>query len=108
MPENNPVQYRQGDVFIELVESIPENTTPIKREHGAVILAHGEVTGHYHGIKNRVAKFYQAESGERFLDLSKPSDLTHQEHATITLPPGKYRVRQQREYTPEAIRNVAD
>lgn len=101
-------QYRQGDVFIERVEEIPENLTPIKREHGHVILAHGEVTGHFHGIKNRVAMFYSNEAGERFLDLSKPCDLTHQEHATITIPPGKYRVIQQREYTPAEIRSVRD
>jgi len=101
-------QYRQGDVWIEEVNEIPSEVSAIKREKGFVILAHGEVTGHFHGIKNRVAKFYQHETGDRFLDLSKPCDLTHQEHSTITLPPGKYRVVQQREYTPEAIRSVRD
>jgi len=34
--------------------------------------------------------------------------LTHQEHATIMVPPGVYERRIQREYSPEAIRNVAD
>lgn len=101
-------QYRQGDVWIEEVKEIPAEVSQVKRENGIVILAHGEVTGHYHGIKNRVAKFYENGTGERFLDLSKPCDLTHQEHATITIPAGKYRVVQQREYTPEAIRNVRD
>lgn len=102
------VQYRQGDVFIQSVETIPEAVVEIPREHGHVILAHGEVTGHYHGIKNRVAKFYKNEAGERFLDLSKPCDLTHQEHETISLPAGRYKVIQQREYSPESIRSVRD
>ena len=34
--------------------------------------------------------------------------LTHDEHGPITLEPGVYKVRIQREYSPEAIHNVAD
>jgi hypothetical protein len=40
--------------------------------------------------------------------VSAPAEVIHEEHATIALEPGKYVVRRQREYTPEAIRNVAD
>jgi hypothetical protein len=36
------------------------------------------------------------------------ADLIHDEHGTITLPRGSYQVIRQREYTPEAIRNVED
>ena len=39
---------------------------------------------------------------------SKGAQVVHDEHATIALPPGKYRITRQREYSPEAIRNVAD
>ncbi|OGT54434.1 MAG: hypothetical protein A3E01_02990 [Gammaproteobacteria bacterium RIFCSPHIGHO2_12_FULL_63_22] len=34
--------------------------------------------------------------------------LDHEEHTRIVIPPGDYRIVQQREYSPEAIRNVAD
>ena len=34
--------------------------------------------------------------------------LKHDEHSTIELPQGNYRVTRQREYSPTAIRNVAD
>ena len=34
--------------------------------------------------------------------------VTHDEHATIMLPPGAYRVIRQREYAPEEVRYVAD
>jgi hypothetical protein len=34
--------------------------------------------------------------------------VIHEEHQPITLEPGIYRVWQQREYTPEAIRRVVD
>ncbi len=99
--------YRQGDVLVEQVESIPEAATSIERDGDRVILAYGEVTGHAHAIKNRIAKFYQAD-GERFLDLSKACELEHEEHSTILLPAGRYRVVIQREYSPAGIRNVAD
>ena len=100
--------FRQGDVLVVSVDSIPSEVTAVKRENGSIVLAHGEVTGHCHAIKNRVAKFYEAGTGERYLDLQQQSALTHQEHGTINIPAGKYKVIRQREYTPEAIRNVAD
>jgi hypothetical protein len=37
-----------------------------------------------------------------------PVALEHDEHDTIAIPPGNYKVIRQREYSPEAIRNVAD
>jgi hypothetical protein len=38
----------------------------------------------------------------------EPAALEHDEHDTITLPPGSYRIVRQREYAPEEIRYVAD
>jgi hypothetical protein len=46
--------------------------------------------------------------GEIFVMLPKGGQVVHQEHATIELPAGNYRAIRQREYSPEAIRNVAD
>jgi hypothetical protein len=74
---------------------------------GDVILAYGEVTGHAHRIKKETAKLWSA-GAERFLQTIVPTALTHEEHSTITLDSPWYKVVQQREYTPEAIRNVAD
>jgi hypothetical protein len=48
------------------------------------------------------------EVDRRFLVLAAQAILTHPEHASITLPAGSYQVRRQREYTPEAVRPVAD
>jgi hypothetical protein len=105
------IHYRQGDVLIERVASFPENLTPIARERGRLILAHGEVTGHAHAIAARNADLYSAvDSGDvTFLEIREAAvALKHDEHATITLLPGKYAVRRQREYSPEEIRRVAD
>jgi hypothetical protein len=101
--------YRQGDVLIEQIAKLPEKVKPVKRESGRVVLAHGEATGHHHSIYSSGTALMEAPSTERFLSVGPAgAALEHQEHATIKLPPGSYRVRRQREYSPEAIRNVQD
>jgi hypothetical protein len=106
MKKTKRTLYRQGDVLVERVESIPAGA--IKQEHsGKIILAHGEVTGHHHSLQADPADWWKS-GDEQFIEVRKPTELTHQEHAAITLPAGKYRVTRQREYSPEAIRNVAD
>ena len=105
--------YRQGDVLIIPVAAIPSQTAPVDRENGLVILAHGEVTGHHHAIADQDAELVttgQADELRMWLSITAPEPvaLTHQEHDTITLPPGNYEVRRQREYAPEQIRQVQD
>lgn len=103
--------YRQGDVLIVPVKSIPESVEPIAREAGRVVLAHGEITGHAHAIKDkRAALFRDPKLAAIFMHISgdEAVALEHDEHETIKLPPGDYQVVRQVEYTPEAIRNVAD
>ncbi len=103
------IHYRQGDVLITRVAAIPSAAVAVDLEGGRIVLAHGEVTGHAHAIADvdRVTMF-EVDAGIRYLDVQMESHLRHEEHAPIALPPGKYRVTRQREYTPEAIRNVAD
>lgn len=99
--------YRQGDVLIERIDSIPTEAKKQKRQK--IILAHGEATGHHHAIAaTDPADWWKQEDGSQFIDARGVSTVTHQEHAPISLPTGKYRVTRQREYSPEAIRNVAD
>jgi hypothetical protein len=103
--------YRQGDVLIRRVDSLPENRKKLKREKGLVILAHGEVTGHHHSLADEHVDLFstEAESGVTYLEVRDAmAALTHQEHSTIELPPGKYRVSIQKQYTPAAIQRVAD
>ena len=103
--------YRQGDVLIVPVKALPKNLEPVDREQGRVILAYGEVTGHAHAIKDqKAALFRDPKLAAIFMNVSAdgPVALEHEEHATIHIPPGNYQVIRQREYSPEAIRNVAD
>ena len=92
--------YRQGDVLIVAADSIPAAATQVERDNGRIVLAYGEVTGHAHAILDREAELLAAPGTEdRFLRIMAAVELQHEEHATITLPPGDYIVRIQREYT---------
>lgn len=108
------------------------------REAGRVILAHGEITGHAHEVVDSsavldpaeieipAADFFEEPDGRRILLVNRPCVLRHEEHGAIALDPanptqvrqgdvflqpigpGAWEVKRQREYSPEAIRNVAD
>ena len=112
--------YRQGDVLIERIDNVPGTAQKQKRST-RVILAHGEVTGHHHALETRDPADWWKEgeistsntkpgtlAGALFVTLPAGGEVTHQEHAKIELPKGTYRITRQREYSPEAIRNVAD
>jgi hypothetical protein len=98
--------YRQGDVLITPINEIPSG---LKRTN-KVTLAFGEVTGHHHTIYDSGCVGYanEIEGLAAYLDVESDCNLTHQEHDTITIPPGKYKVTRQVEYTPAALKNVAD
>ncbi len=103
------IQYRHGDVFIERVDALPADA--VKRARGEredVILAEGEVTGHAHRVKTRTVALWDAD-GQRYLTVEAGgASVTHEEHKQLDLPEGCYRILIQREYAPDAIRNVAD
>jgi hypothetical protein len=109
------MMFRQGDVLIRKIPAIPNGTEVVPKDpDGAIVLARGEVTGHRHRIDpptDEAVEFVRtADTNQRFLRIMASSgvELRHEEHATITLPPGIYEVVQQREYTPEAIVRVVD
>lgn len=100
------MQYRQGDVMVEAVGSLPEGAKAV-RCNGVVTLAEGEVTGHFHRVTHPDVEEFEL-GGMRFFTIPEETELRHQEHDPIALPPGTYRIQRQRQYTPEAIHNVAD
>ena len=101
--------YRQGDVLVVRIDEIPSSATPVAagRVEGRLVLAYGEVTGHHHSVAVKDARMLETAEAV-FLQIMTATPLEHQEHATILLKPGSYRVVRQREYAPEAIRMVAD
>lgn len=100
---------RQGDVLLVPVTSIPAAVSEVPRDRGRVILAYGEVTGHAHAIAAPEATLLTTADNERFLRLVGAVDLVHEEHATIAVAPGQYRVVIHREWTDAmAARPVLD
>ena len=118
---------RQGDVLLLRAPDVTltrigdastdaGSAIELPREKGYVVLAHGEVTGHAHRIRDRGVCLLRAE-GVAF-DLLRVSEgvlaqLVHEEHGTIAIGPGLYERRIQREYAwsveaAEMSRAVAD
>lgn len=103
----------QGDIHIQRVDALPEGATEVLPEGGHVIVTHSE-TGHHHVMEREAVKMYRLpeEIYECFLVVSAPTELRHlrghDTHQSISFNPGTYRVRRQREYTPEGFRRVED
>jgi hypothetical protein len=76
---------------------------------GGNVLVRGEITGHSHRIKDPQTAEIWARGTLLFLRIVAPSaTLVHEEHEAITLQKGIYKVWQQREYMPQAIRRIVD
>jgi len=101
---------RQGDVGLIRVKSIPADAVEQQAPEGRLILMHGESTGHCHAFydDSHNVKLYVAHGGARYIDVSAPSALKHEEHSTARVPAGKWLLPQQVEYSPAELRRVAD
>lgn len=110
MKKKQNLMFRQGDVLIQQVDSLPKELKDKKVDNGRVVLAYGEVTGHAHAISEieKVEFSTDIQETRTFLKVKEEAELTHEEHTTIRLPVGDYEVIQQSEYTMQEIRRVAD
>ena len=98
-------QYRHGDVLIERVDALPE----IREKMSHAILAHGEVTGHSHRIKEASETDLYLTPDALYLHVrGAAASVIHEEHKPILLDTGYYRVWRQREYSPTEIRTIRD
>lgn len=85
---------RHGDVILLRVDKIKGKQT----KHNELILAEGEVTGHFHKLKTQTSQILESfDNGSRYIELTEPVELTHQEHDTLEIPKGCYQVLLQRE-----------
>lgn len=93
--------YRQGDILLVPVTSIPNGATQVHRT-GRLVIAEGEGSGHAHAMdEEEVGEWLLGP--DRFIGVPEIGALlTHEEHGPIDLPGGAYRVVQQREYVPKA------
>jgi hypothetical protein len=98
------MMWRQGDLlFIKRVavkKDLPQATTNV--------LAWGEVTGHKHSVEGNSVVVYDGENGSKWIAGPDGFVVSHDEHDPIRFGGGIYEMIRQREYSPEAIRMVAD
>jgi len=83
--------YQQGDLILTAVGGVEGKATDNR------VLAEGEATGHSHVIDD-AAKVFVAEDGTLYVETDAPVSVLHEEHGTITIPAGKYRVGRVMEY----------
>jgi hypothetical protein len=98
--------YEQGDVLLFL-EAIPP-TNNFKKELVNDTVQHGE-SGHSHRLAGEY-EYFETPQKTRHLRIVTPCDLYHEEHKTIVLPPGEYRIGIVQEYDhfEEEARQVID
>lgn len=107
---------RQGDILL-----IRTGDATQGGESAPLVVGHGEVTGHMHtieaarpltgdelvwGLFARTGEW--SGDGQPLVAVDTSTRITHQEHATLDVPPGIWRIVRQREYQPEHERYVVD
>lgn len=103
----------QGDVIFQRVDSIPEQFKKTE-ENGRIVCAHSE-TGHDHAIHDKLVSRF-VEPGNPwvcYLQISGEfGDVVHHRsfdtHETVRLLKGIWKIKRQREHTPEGLRMVQD
>lgn len=106
--------FLQGDVCIESVEfTLPRGDIHVPASDGAVVLAEGEATGHRHAFYGGGVTFFRDDALARDMPAKlyvghltiegDSAELKHEEHDTIVLPKGTYRVRLQREFEDDSV-----
>jgi len=100
--------YRHGDLLIRQIKRLPGGLKAVR----SMILAAGEETGHcheLHPINGSMLQVYENRKGTKYFKAGY-ANLTHQEHNTINVEKGFYRVRHEQEfdYFLEEDRAVSD
>ena|SRR3990167_1589560 len=105
----------QGDLLVRRVTDIPKAATETPRgKNGELVVGLSE-TSHNHSVHDRRVRMLVDSSDPLVCYLRVEgdyADLVHHRdvnpHETIRLPKGCYRIRRQREWTPEGWRVVND
>lgn len=85
--------FQQGDLLLKTVGEIPSTATFLK---GEAILHPGN-TGNNHTLNGAAFGIFQDEE-TKYVDVAETATLSHNEHKTVTLPAGKYRLDYVQEY----------
>lgn len=100
---------RHGDLILMPINELPDFDK--LTETGSTVLAVGETTGHKHQIRGSQVLVYEDEAQTKYVSIKGSAQLVHEEHNTIDLEPGVYKVINEREFDPfleEIERRVQD
>lgn len=100
--------YRQGDIlFTRTAKPGVAKTKNTEVKDGVIAL--GEVTGHSHRLApGSAATLFRDKGDNMAITVEEEADVIHEEHDTVKLPEGTYKVTRQREYQPEGNKQVID
>jgi hypothetical protein len=87
------MKYQHGDVLINSYEGKLQGKV-LKTN----ILVKSDTTNHMHQFKGGIFTLRQNTNDEYFLNVTKPTKISHEEHREIDIPKGKYRITFVREY----------
>lgn len=97
---------QQGDVQL-FPEPIPHGLEKLKGN----VVQEGEHTGHAHRLFDGNFQLFECpKTKARHLRVLEPVNFRHEEHKTLTIPPGDYRIGiiQQWDYDTEESKRVID
>jgi len=93
--------FQQGDVLLKSIDSVPSDAKDVAPRGRGLILAEGEVTGHYHAVPMEEVDddihMYE-KNGTLYLSSTKDFTVEHDEHHTQSIPAGTYKIGIVKEY----------
>ena len=101
---------RQGDLLIIKINELPKEVKKLK----TLIVAYGEITGHKHRLTRDSTEVLEPIKVDikfpiKFLNIVENDTLVHEEHKTVELEKGFYKIIYQREFDLiEGYRQVID
>jgi len=115
--------YRQGDVSLHKIKSLPKDLKPAKDN----VLAYGEITGHRHFLNTSEQVVFADRNGDKFVELKQDVELVHSgpdlipvydvetatrndKHLTFAVEKGIYKIEYEQEFSPfdETVVQVTD
>jgi len=87
--------------ILEVAEKIANRPLPPRIRDGRVLPYAGPIT-------QKLLSLLADKQVIGYAVVKEPTELTHEEHNTITLPVGTYEIKRQREYDADYIRFVED
>lgn|SRR3990167_3948151 len=92
--------YRQGDLSFHPIKKPTKELNKVNFI-GSFVLQTGEATGHAHRLKAdpKEVRLFRDFDGSLILQIDGKAILDHEEHKTIELAPGWYKMKNEREYS---------